>query len=131
MHLKESSKIGEVIAILFPNLEAGKSIAFVERGIPRKMPTRVAKKKTEKPVQRQLELEFNEPETQDGQVSVESDNEELFREGFSSFDVGSQRVDWDWQNRLKMMEAESKQAIATTQPTPGTKRSKRKGKKQR
>lgn len=84
MHQKESSKTGDARATHFPNPNAGKSIAFIEKEVPKKMPTRTSKKKkTEKPLQRQLEPEFNEPEALASQV--ESDIDDLFKEGFDSY----------------------------------------------
>lgn len=111
MHQKQTSKIGEARVILFQNPNARKSIAVIEKEVPRKMPIRaVKKKKTKKPLQRQLEPEFNELEGRASQM--ESDNDELFKEGFDSYDVGSQRIDWDWRNRLKLMEAERRRQIS-------------------
>lgn len=107
LHAKESSKVGEARAIMFPKptpqVQPVAQPAYMEVPMKKKCP--------DKPIKRRLEAGFNEPE---------SDFEELFKEGFGNYDVAHQRSDWDRKNRLKIEEANKRRLISSAGlPAPG------------
>lgn len=71
------------------------------------------------------EEEEEEEQVQTGQASVDSEIEQLLKEVFGCYDVGSQRINYDRQNWLKMIEAERKKsqaAVTQTFPTELTRK---------
>lgn len=103
---KETNKTGEKYGVLFP-AQKPKVVAFVEKVVTQRKSAKPTKaKKPNRPLKRQLMPEFEklneeEGQIQGGQASVDSKTEELIKERFGSYDMGRQRVDFDWHNKLK------------------------------
>lgn len=82
----------------------------------------LAKPKPERPLRRKLHPEFNESDegeknTHSNQAQIDSKTKELLKKGFGSYDVGIQRIYFDWQSQLKMIEAERKKSWVVVSQT--------------